>query len=257
MEIKDLTFSYDKQKRLLHKITAHIPKGKITTIIGPNGSGKSTLLQLLTNNLKTQAGQIIIEGHALQQLKQKQLAQMLSVVHQHNMAPEDMTVESLVYYGRLPYKKAFTSYKEEDEEIVDWAIEAVGLSNWKKKLLHTLSGGQQQRAWLAMAIAQKTPYMFLDEPTSALDIYYQYDILQLVNRLNKKEQLTTVMVLHDMNQALQFSDYIIAMKDGELVTFGPPEEVMTEAYIKEIYGIDVILHEDDRVGKFIVPLKQM
>src|SRR5699024_9352320 len=125
MEVKQLQFSYNNGSSFIEALNTLIPKGKITTIIGPNGSGKSTLLQLLTRNLRANSGQIIIEGQNIQQIKQKELAKRLGVVHQHNIAPEDMTVEKLVYYGRLPHKKAFQSNVVKDEEIVSWAIDTV------------------------------------------------------------------------------------------------------------------------------------
>ena len=121
-------------------------------------------------------------------------------------------------------------------------------------LLETLSGGQQQRAWIAMALAQKTPYLMLDEPTSNLDIFYQYDILSLVKKLRDEEGLTIAMVLHDINQAIQFSDSIIAMTAGEIVASGPPEQIITEALMKEVYGVDVVIKEDNDVGMYIVPI---
>lgn len=254
MEVKQLQFSYNNGSSFIDGLNTLIPKGKITTIIGPNGSGKSTLLQLLTKNLHPDGGQIIIEGQNMQRIKQKELAKQLGVVHQHNIAPEDMTVERLVYYGRLPYKKAFQSEAEIDEEIVDWAIATVGLTSCKHMPLNNLSGGQQQRAWIALALAQKTPYIFLDEPTSALDIFFQYDILQTVRKLKQMDGLTIVMVLHDMNQALQFSDHVIAMKAGKIVAQGDPQAMMTEQLIKEVYGIDVIIREEVKVGKYIIPL---
>lgn len=254
MEVKQLSFAYDPKYSFIEKINTLIPKGKITTIIGPNGSGKSTLLQLLTKNLRASAGDIVIDGKNISEMRQKELAKLIGVVHQHNIAPEDMTVEKLVYYGRLPYKKPFTPQSDQDEEIVSWAIDSVGLEKHRHALLHTLSGGQQQRAWIALALAQKTPYIFLDEPTSALDIFFQYDILHVVKRLKEEQGLTIVMVLHDMNQAMQFSDYLIAMKDGEIIEQGDPKTMMTEQLIKEVYGIDVLIRDEAAVGKYIIPL---
>lgn len=254
MEVKNVQFSYTAKEATIQSLSTVIPKGKITTIIGPNGSGKSTLLQLLTKNLHNDKGQIIVDGKNIQDIARKELAKLIAVVHQHNIAPEEMTVEKLVYYGRLPYKKAFTAHAEKDEEIVCWALEAVGLLSIRDKLLHTLSGGQQQRVWIALSLAQKTPYIFLDEPTAALDIYYQYDILQMVKKLQSEEGMTVVMVLHDMNQAMQFSDHVIAMKNGEIVAQGNPEAMMTEVLIKDVYGIDVVIRDEVLVGKVIIPI---
>src|SRR5690625_2193249 len=125
-----------------------------------------------------------------------------------------MTVEDLVYYGRLPHKSTFSTYSTENHDKVKWALKQTGLYERKDMSIDTLSGGQQQRTWIAMALAQDTPYLFLDEPTSNLDIYFQYEILELIQQLNESHQLTIVMVLHDINQAIQYSDQIIAMKNG-------------------------------------------
>src|SRR5690625_4596843 len=178
MEIKQIIFSYDDKVRRLHDINATVKKGEITTIIGPNGCGKSTLMGVLTNNLMPENGTVVLDGKKLDKYKPKELAQHLGVVHQSNIAPDDMTVEKLVFYGRLPYQRTFSPPSTEDQEIVDWALEHTGLSDKRHAEIATLSGGQQQRAWIAMALAQKTPYLFLDEPTANLDIFYQYDILK-------------------------------------------------------------------------------
>lgn len=254
MEIKEVTFAYQDGITRVKDVSAKINKGEITTIIGPNGSGKSTLMSLLTNNNKPQAGHIILDGKKINQYKPKELAKTLGVVHQYNIAPHDMTVEKLVHYGRLPYKKMFSSEKNDDAEIVEWALKVTGLYERRHMLIETLSGGQQQRAWIAMALAQKTPYLLLDEPTSNLDIYYQYDILKLVKKLRDEQGLTIVMVLHDINQAIQFSDAIIAMKDGEIVAQGNPKEIITEYLMQEVYGVDVVIKEDEDIGMFMVPL---
>ncbi|MFC0302264.1 ABC transporter ATP-binding protein [Virgibacillus soli] len=254
MEIKDITFAYQDKIKRLHHVNATIQKGEITTILGPNGSGKSTLMGVLTNNNQPQAGQIIFEGKGLHQYKPKELAKKLGVVHQKNIAPSDMTVEKLVYYGRLPYRNTFSPQTKEDAEIVEWALTCTGLLEKRDVPLVTLSGGQQQRAWIAMALAQKTPFLFLDEPTSNLDIYFQYEILELVKRLRDEQGLTIVMVLHDINQAIQYSDTIIAMKQGEIIKTGKPEEIMTTALIHEIYGVDVVIKHDEAVGMYIVPI---
>lgn len=254
MDIKQVMFSYDNKVMRLKDVNAHIEKGKITTILGPNGSGKSTLMSVLTNNNRPQSGHITLSGKPIHAYKPKELAQTMAVVHQYNIAPQDMTVEKLVHYGRLPYKTMFSNDSEDSEAIVEWALKVTGLYDRRHMLLDTLSGGQQQRAWIAMSLAQQTPYLLLDEPTSNLDIFYQYDILKLVKKLRDEEGLTIAMVLHDINQAIQFSDSIIAMKAGEIVASGPPEEIVTEELMQEVYGVDVVIKQDEDVGMYIVPI---
>ena len=254
MEIKDITFSYQDKVTRLHGIEAGITPGKITTILGPNGSGKSTLLGVLTNNLSPEKGSVVLDGKAIEQYKPKELAKKLGVVHQQNSAPSGMTVEKLVYYGRLPHKHAFTQHGEEDEEKVTWALERTGLSEMRHAPLDTLSGGQQQRAWIALALAQDTPYLFLDEPTANLDIFYQYEILELVKELCKEEGLTIVMVLHDINQAIQYSHEIIAMKSGRVISHGDPREIVTRQLMQDVYGVNVVVKDDPELGMYIVPI---
>ncbi|OZU87050.1 iron ABC transporter ATP-binding protein [Virgibacillus indicus] len=254
MEIKDISFSYQDKIKRLHNVAAEITPGQITTIIGPNGCGKSTLLGVLTNNHQPQAGQVILDGKAINKYKPKELARKLGVVHQQNTAPADMTVEKLVYYGRLPYRNTFSPKVEKDEEMVKWALECTGLYEKRNEAIDTLSGGQQQRVWIAMALAQDTPFLFLDEPTSNLDMYYQYEILELVKQLCKEHGLTIVMVLHDINQAIQYSHHIIAMKQGKVIKKGNPKTIVTKQLMQEVYGVNVVVKNEADVGMYIVPL---
>lgn len=254
MDIKDITFSYDKKVNTLHGVNSTIDIGKVTTIIGPNGCGKSTLLSVMSNNNVPQSGQVLLDGKALADFKPKELAKKLAVVHQQNNAPSDMTVEKLTGYGRIPYKNLFSSTTEEDEQAVEWALASTNLTDKRKVPIDELSGGQMQRVWIAMALAQKTPFLFLDEPTTYLDIYYQYELLELIKSLNRTHGISIVMVLHDINQAIRYSDTIIAMKNGEIVVKGAPSEVITAKTVKEIYGVDVVVKTDEQTGMYIVPV---
>lgn len=254
MDIKQIRFSYQDKVERLKNVTATIEKGKITTILGPNGCGKSTLLSVLSRSNTPNSGDITLNGKRLSQYAPKDLAKTLSVVQQSSTAPDEMTVEKLVYYGRLPYQKMFAGATAVDDEKVQWALEKTGLVDKKDALLSSLSGGQQQRAWIALALAQHTPYLFLDEPTANLDIFYQYEILDLVKTLCEEEGLTIVMVLHDINQTIQYSDQVILMKAGELIAQGQPEQVITPERLAEVYGIKVMMKEDPIVGPYIVPI---
>lgn len=254
MDVEHIHFSYDHQTDTLHDVSAIIEPGKITTIIGPNGSGKSTLLHIMTNNAKPKSGQVLLDGQSIHQYRAKDLAKKLAVVHQHHVAPQDLTVEKLVSYGRIPHRSIFASNTAEDEQAIEWALTATNLHSKRKAPLDALSGGEKQRVWIAMALAQSTPFLFLDEPTTYLDIFYQYDILELIKKLNEQHQITIAMVLHDINQAIRYSDAIIAMKDGKVMFAGPPQDVMTAEAIKDIYGIDVLVKNDADTGLYIVPL---
>lgn len=254
MEIKRVIYSHDKKRNHVNNVNLHLEPGKVTTIIGPNGSGKSTLLGVMSNNYIPQQGDVLLEGRSLRDYKPKELAKKIAVVHQENSAPADMTVERLVGYGRLPYKSMFKSDKAEDDAAVEWALQETDLIDWRHVTIDALSGGQRQRVWIAMSLAQKTPYLFLDEPTTYLDIYFQYDILELIKRLNKEHGLTIVMVLHDINQAIRYSDAVIAMKSGQVVVQGNPKEIITDELIQEIYGVDVLVKEDETAGLYTIPV---
>lgn len=254
MEINSIQFAYDQTRPTLQSISSTIETGKVTTIIGPNGSGKSTLLGIMSKNINPHSGQVILDGKALGAYKAKELAKKLAVVHQHNIAPSDMTVETLTSYGRIPHRDLFSTDSEEDAKAIEWALTCTNLHDKRKKTLDSLSGGERQRVWIAMALAQRTPYLFLDEPTTYLDIYYQYEILELIKQINEEQSISVVMVLHDINQAIRYSDRIIAMKNGEIIAQGAPRDMITADTIKDIYGIDVIVKMDEQAGLYIVPV---
>ncbi|MCS7464736.1 ABC transporter ATP-binding protein [Paenibacillus doosanensis] len=254
MEIKDITFSYDKKNDQLKSVTGHIEPGKITTIIGPNGCGKSTLLGVMSQNYTPRNGEVILDGKAISLYKPKELAKKLAVVHQHNDAPSDMTVEKLTGFGRMPHKSMFSQSNEEDEQAIEWALNCTNLQSKRKLTIDQLSGGERQRVWIAMALAQKTGILFLDEPTTYLDIYYQIELLELIKQLNAKYGLTIVMVLHDINQAIRYSDHLIVMKQGEIAMKGAPHEVITESTVKLIYGVDVVVKSGEDTGLYMVPV---
>ncbi|QWG35487.1 ABC transporter ATP-binding protein [Bacillus mycoides] len=254
MEVKNVTFSYDNVTDRLKSVSSEIEVGKITTIIGPNGCGKSTLLGVMSRNHDPRSGEVMLDGKAISQYKPKEFARKLAVVHQQNEAPADITVEKLTSFGRMPYKNIFSTQTDEDSEAIERALTCTRLQDKRDKPIHALSGGERQRVWIAMTLAQNTPMLFLDEPTTYLDIYYQLEILELVKELNEVHGLTIVMVLHDINQAIRYSDHIIVMKDGEIVMKGKPGEVVTEDMIKTIYGVDVVVKHDEDTGLYMVPM---
>lgn len=249
--IKNLSFSYG-EKRVLRELSLEIKKGKITTLMGSNGCGKSTLFQLLTKNLRPDQGQILLGGVSLESMSLHEFSRKVAIVHQSNIAPADITVEQLVAYGRIPYTKMGRAIsKEKDEQMVERAMQITGIMGIRKKQIHALSGGQRQRVWIAMAIAQGTKILLLDEPTTYLDVRYQLQILRLVKMLNEKLGITILMVLHDINQALYYSDEIVALSpQGTLITQGDPVRKITSEMLRSVYGIDLQTMEHD--GKKLV-----
>lgn len=242
MEVKNLSFSYGKNK-ILDDISFQVEMGKITTIMGANGCGKSTLFSLMTKNLVPDKGKIYLNGKNIRNMKLKDFARKVSIVHQYNSSSSDITVEKLVSYGRTPYAKMMQSKKEEDERMIAWAMEVTNIEKYKDREVAKLSGGQKQRVWIAMALAQNTKILFLDEPTTYLDIRYQIEILELIRKLNREYGITIIMVLHDINQAMYFSDRVIGLKKGKIAVHGNPERVIDSDAIQSLYGIRLDIAE--------------
>ena len=243
LKVEGIKFSYNKDEEFINDLSVEFKKGKITTILGPNGSGKSTLLSLLCGLNKAKSGKILIEGKDITKLKYKDIAKIVATVHQQNSVPNDITVRDLVSYGRLPFKKRFEHINRDDEKIINWALKETGLEGMEEKLVMSMSGGERQRVFIAMALVQKPKILFLDEPTTYLDIYHQIEILELVQRLNKDHGTTIVMVLHDINQAIKYSDNVAVMKDGALVKEGRANDIINENLIRKVYGVSGIMEE--------------
>ena len=238
MEVKTLSFAYGKN-RVLKDISFRIKEGDITTIMGANGCGKTTLFSLMTRNLYPRRGDIFLKGKNIQNLGLKEFARRVSIVHQYNTSSDDITVERLVSFGRTPHMKMMRGRSEEDERLIRWAMEVTNVEKYRDREISRLSGGQRQRVWIAMALAQNTKILFLDEPTTYLDIRYQIEILELVKKLNREFGITIIMVLHDINQAIYFSDCVIGLKDGLVEMEGNPQEVITRESIRSLYGIEL------------------
>ena len=251
--VKNLSFAYGKHQ-VLQGLDVSLREGKITTLIGANGCGKSTLFNLMTKNLKPDQGEIQFRGQDIAHLRLKDFAKEVAIVHQYNTAPPDLTVEKLVGYGRTPYHTlGLSGDPQQDEEKIRWALEITHTVKLKDKPVAELSGGQKQRVWIAMALAQDTKVLFLDEPTTYLDVRYQLQILKLIQKLNREYGITIVMVLHDINQSLYYSDEIVAMKGGKIIAQGEPECILTGELVKEVYDVDLTIQSVD--GKpFVIPV---
>ncbi|MBQ9068050.1 MAG: ABC transporter ATP-binding protein [Eggerthellaceae bacterium] len=239
--VQGLSFGFAGAPLLFDGLDLSLNEGVVTTIIGANGCGKSTLLNLLTKNLRPSKGTIHLRNGALADLRAEDLAKLVAVVHQGNTAPFDMTVGRLVSMGRFPHRSGIgrlgRAGSEEDEAAVRSALEATGLSGFEQRTLSSLSGGQKQRAWVAMALAQGTKVLLLDEPTTFLDVRYQLELLRLVRLLNKERGLTVVMVLHDINQAIHYSDEVVALAHGGVAAQGDPAQIVDEELLEQVYGV--------------------
>ncbi len=240
----------------LHDITLSIPIERITAIVGPNGSGKSTLLKLMAQLLQPDMGEVYIQGKQAKTYQTIAFAKTISMLTQSKHSLPDMTVRELVSYGRSPYKRLFDRMTTDDERIVDWAMEVTGTNKHEQRMFHTLSGGEQQKARIAMALAQKTNIILLDEPTTFLDIAHQLDVMEMLQRINREYHITIVMVLHDLQQAARYCHYMIAMKNGKMMTTGKPKDIINPVFLKEVYQIEAEVKFADEYP-IIIPIKAL
>lgn len=240
IEIKNLSFNYTPNKTIFSNLNLNIKKGEITTLLGRNGCGKSTLIKLLSKNITNYAGNIFLENKELKSYSLKELATKLSIVYQNNITPQEITVFDMVSFARLPYQNIFFYKKtKEDIEKINFALQETDLIAYKNTKVSELSGGQLQRVYISMCLAQDTEIIILDEPTTFLDIKYQKSIMKLVKRLNQELHLTIIMVLHDINQAITYSDNIVALLDGEIIKNDKAHTLLDEELLNKIYDTEI------------------
>ncbi|MFC4426794.1 ABC transporter ATP-binding protein [Deinococcus navajonensis] len=253
LSTEGLKLSYGQQV-IIPDLDLRVAGGRITSIIGPNGCGKSTLLRALARLLPVGQGDIHLYGQALHALPSRDVARLLAILPQGPTAPEGLTVEELVWFGRHPHQGRFPVRREEDREAVQWALNQTGMKIFAGRPLEALSGGQRQRAWIAMSLAQQTGILLLDEPTTYLDLSHQLEVLHLAQRLNQEQGKTVVMVLHDLNQAVRYSDEIIAMKDGRVYAQGDAGAVVNAELLRDVFGLRAHILQDPDTGKpYVIP----
>ena len=235
MKVTELTKKYDG-KAVVDSVSFEIPKGKVISLIGPNGAGKSTVMGIISRLVARDAGLVDFGGKDIAKWKSKELAKRLAILTQTNNIQMKLTVRELVAFGRFPYTGGRIT--EEDDRIINQAISYMELQKFEDRFIDELSGGQRQRAYIAMVIAQDTEYVLLDEPTNNLDIYHATNMMKIVRRLCDELGKTVILVLHEINYAAFYSDYICAFVDGKIAKFGTVEEVMTKETLSEIYKVD-------------------
>ncbi|MGL5755961.1 MAG: ABC transporter ATP-binding protein [Paraclostridium sp.] len=246
LEAKDIEVILNKNN-ILNGIDIKVGNKEFIGVIGPNGSGKSTLLKCLYRNLRPNNGIIFIDNKDIDQISMKESAKKIGVVAQHNNHSFDFSVLDMVLMGRSPYKKLMDRDTKEDYDIVYEAIDKVNIRHLVDRSFNSLSGGEQQRVILARALAQKTQCLILDEPTNHLDIKYQLQLMEIV----KKLEIEVIAAIHDLNIAAMYCDKIYVLKDGKIIAYGTPEEVLTKSLIKEVYGVDAKVikdKEDDSIN---------
>lgn len=234
MEIKKLKKRYDG-KAVVDSVSFEIHKGKVTSFIGPNGAGKSTVMSMISRLIEADEGEVHLEGKTIGKWNSKELAKHLAILTQSNQVQMKLTVRELVAFGRFPHSGGRLT--REDEEIIDRAIEYMELGEFQHSFIDELSGGQRQRAFIAMVVAQDTEYVLLDEPTNNLDIYHATNLMKMVRRLSDELGKTVILVIHEINYAAFYSDYICAFKNGKIAKYGTVKEVITKEVLSEIYNV--------------------
>ncbi|NRR03759.1 ABC transporter ATP-binding protein [Brevibacillus sp. RS1.1] len=248
IEVRNVTKQYGS-KNVVENVSVKIAKGKITSFIGPNGAGKSTLLSMISRLLTKDQGEVFIEGQEIGQTKSSELAKKISILKQSNHITVRLTIRELVSFGRFPYSQG--NLTKEDWKYVDGAIQYLELTDIQHKYLDQLSGGQRQRAYIAMVVAQNTEYVLLDEPLNNLDMKHSVQIMKVLRRLVDEKGKTVVIVIHDINFASVYSDYIVALKDGKVVKEGTTDEIITQPILKDVYDMDIRI-EDIEENKICV-----
>ena len=242
LTIRNLRKTYE-DATVVDDVSLDLPHGRVISMIGPNGAGKSTVLGMISRLVAKSSGAVEFQGKDLEKWESRELAKHLAILTQANNVQMKLTVRELVAFGRFPHSGSNLSQK--DWEIVDRSISYMELEDFAERFIDEMSGGQRQRAFIAMVLAQDTEYVLLDEPTNNLDIYHATQMMKLVRRLCDELGKTVILVLHEINLAAFYSDYICAFKNGKIAAWGTVNEVMTPEQLKLIYGVDFQIHEID------------
>lgn len=240
MRVEALTKQYDG-KTVVDGVSFDVPKGAVISLIGPNGAGKSTVMGIISRLIARDSGMVAFDGKDLAKWRSKDLAKRLAILTQSNNIQMKLTVRELVTFGRFPHSGSHVT--DRDRAIIDRAIAYMELEDLQDRFIDELSGGQRQRAYIAMVIAQDTEYILLDEPTNNLDIYHATNMMKIVRRLCDELGKTVISVLHEINYAAFYSDYICAFADGKIAKFGTVKEVMTKETLSQIYKVDFEIME--------------
>ncbi|CAM5390895.1 ABC transporter ATP-binding protein [Corynebacterium variabile] len=254
ISVANLRVGYTPDRPVISDLSLNIPGGQVTTIIGPNGCGKSTLLRAIGRLIPSQGGEVHLGDTDIGSMKRRDIAKTIGVLPQSPISPPGLIVSDLVSRGRHPHQSWIRQWSSSDEEEVNAALEMTDVAELADRSVDSLSGGQRQRVWISMVLAQHTDVLFLDEPTTYLDLAHSIEVLDLVNRLRRDLDRTVVMVLHDLNLAIRYTDNLVVMRDGDLIATGKPEEIITSELLKDVFELDATVIEDPVVGgPLIVP----
>ena len=254
LQAKTLSAGYENAP-VLDGIDLTIPDGCITALVGPNGCGKSTLLKTLARILKPSGGTALLDGKDVFSSNTSEVAAKLGLLPQGPVTPEGLTVRELVAQGRFPHQSLIRQWTRADEDAVNRAMATADIAEFASRPVDSLSGGQRQRCWIAMVLAQETDLILLDEPTTFLDLKVQVDLMNLLTQLAHAEQRTLVIVLHELNLAAAYADYLVMMKDGEIVSRGAVADIFNAETLKAVFDLDATVILDEASGRPVcVPL---
>jgi iron complex transport system ATP-binding protein len=245
LELKNVDYGY-RDYILLKDLSLNVREGEVLGILGPNGCGKTTLLKHLNKNLSPQGGHILLDGEDLETIAKRDIAKKVAVVPQTNEVHFSFTVRDIVSMGRMPFQGLMEGMSRSDDEIVDSALERVGLAGYGERHINVMSGGERQRVIIARALAQTPKILLMDEPTLHLDINSQFDVLDLVRDLCKQDGLTVVIVSHDLGMVARYCDRILMIHDHNILALGTPEEVLTPENMEAVFGVDAELVYDEK-----------
>ncbi|MFB9466032.1 ABC transporter ATP-binding protein [Streptomyces cinereospinus] len=247
----NVTLAYD-QRVIAERLSVQIPDNSFTVIVGPNACGKSTLLRALSRMLKPHEGRVLLDGQVIQSMPAKKVARTLGLLPQSSIAPDGITVADLVGRGRYPHQGILRQWSAEDERVVQESMAQTGVAELADRYVDELSGGQRQRVWIAMALAQQTPLLLLDEPTTYLDIQHQIDVLDLCAELHEEQGRTLVAVLHDLNHAARYATHLVALRGGEVIAEGAPNDIVTAELVEQVFGLRCQVIDDPETGTPLV-----
>lgn len=255
--LDNVSAGYHK-KIIVDGVSFSVPTEKMTVLVGANGCGKSTLLSTIARILQPMGGSILLDGKAIHEQPTKALSRRLGILPQSPLLPEGLTVYELVSRGRFPWQNMLSQWTDDDERAVEQALQLTGTADFAHFPVESLSGGQRQRCWIAMALAQQTPVILLDEPTTFLDLRYQVEILELLHSLTRHHGRTVVVVLHDLNFAVNYGDMLVFLKQGTLQGVVHDGENCTPELIKHVFDVDVQMSVNPLTGKpFFMPFRAL
>lgn len=254
LSIKNLSVCIE-HKNILHDLFLSFAEGKRTAIIGPNGAGKSTLLKVMSGLNSSYEGDVFLGNKNIRKFSSQQLAQRIAILPQGATAPPDVTVKQLVEYGRFPYRSWFyAGDADQDRAAVAWAMQVTHMERFAGRQVQTLSGGERQRAFFAMVLAQKTNILLLDEPTAYLDVAHQLEVMEIVQTVNEKYGMTVIMVLHDINHALQYADELIVLDNHEIVAQGKSAKILTADLLARVFRVRADVFKNSQGAAVLSPI---